>query len=172
MKRPTPTHRPLSRWVGLFFQYAMDKKKNFYWAWDQFLVVVRRQKKTTLLVLEVPLPTAPYLAQKHVDITHLPPEAVVASLLFLYNHYPSSFLLRRNREHSVRFLSFRSFLEKLLSQDISPPKTRPCGRSVDQSLVAYLVSTLSQYRIPFSLEQQPPQQAAYSLPQLLAPASI
>lgn len=163
-QKPEQAHYPLSRWVGLFFHFAMGVNKNFYWAWDQFMIVVRRQKKKTLLVLEIPIKQAPYLVQKHVDITDIPNEMVVASLMFLYRHYPSSPWLARNREHSVRFLSFRSFLEMLLSQDTRLSKTS--GGSINRLLVAYFLQTLDHNHIlPVP---SPPQQQTFSIPQILS----
>lgn len=138
---------PLPIWLGYFFQYALDKKKGFYWAWDRFMIVVRRQKKKTFLILEIPLKKAPYLVQKHVDITNIPSSVLINSLLFLYDHYESSPMLPRNREHSTRFLSFRSFLDMLKTHDI---KTKQwCGGvGINRLLVAYLMGALGFYHVP------------------------
>lgn len=135
-------HFPLSDWLGYFFHYALTRNKNFYWAWDQFMIVVRHYKKKRFLVLEIPIPQEPFLIQKHVDITAIPPDVLVQSLLFLFHHYNSSPLLRRNREPSVRFLSFLSFLQLLADNKIKIPEHWDANASMNRFLVAYLMKTL------------------------------
>lgn len=140
-------HLPISVWLNYFFQYALEKKKNFYWAWKSFMIVVRKQKDKLILVLEIPLKKAPFLVQKHVDITNIPIKNIVGSLLFLHHHYESSPMLRRNREHSVRFLSFISFVQMVANHDIKKlPELSHVN--INQLLVAYLLKTLDLYNIP------------------------
>lgn len=142
---------PLRQWVGFFFNYALSKNKNFYWAWKSFLIVVRHQKSKTFLVLEIPLPEAPYLVQKHVDITNIPKHVVVQSLLFLYDFYDSSPKLTRNREYSVQFLSFRSFLSLLKNGDISSMfKQWNEDAPVSRRTVSYLLQKLEEYHVRVS----------------------
>lgn len=166
MKR-TPTdqlHLPLEEWLRYFFTFALDKKKDFYWAWDRFMIVVRKENNDRLvLVLEIFLPDPPFLLQKHVDITSLPPKDLVASLMFLYHHYKSSPRLRRNREHSLHFLSFLSFVHML--PDIPKLPVPPCG-TAHRLLVAYLIKTLDRHDIPF--RSQPKPHRLYSFSQLAA----
>lgn len=154
---------PLAIWLGYFFQYALDKKKSFYWAWDRFMIVVRRQKKKKIfLILEIQLKKAPFLIQKHVDITNIPPSVLINSLLFLHDHYESSPMLSRNREHSTHFLSFRSFLDMLKTHDI---KTKQWygDVGVNRLLVAYLMNTLDSYHVPI----KKPAKKLYTLSELL-----
>lgn len=155
---------PLPLWLGYFFQYSLEKKKNFYWAWDSFMIVVRRQGKKTFLILEVPLKEPPYLVQKHVDITNIPHDVLINSLLFLYDHYESSPMLPRNLEHSVRFLSFRSFLDMLMSHSIRTTK-QWCGDvGSNRLLVAYIMNKLDLYHIPIKR----PKKQLYTLSQLVS----
>lgn len=159
-------HLPLEEWLAYFFTFALDKKKNFYWAWDRFLIVVRREKDRVVLVLEVLLPKAPFLLQKHVDITHLSRDALVASLLYLYRHYGSSPRLRRNREHSVHYLSFLSFAQMLANHDIKKLPEPPRHGKINRLLVAYLMTKLDMHGVrPLCQEKQ--DRRRYSLSQLL-----
>lgn len=136
----------LTDWLGSFFHYALHKKKNFYWAWDRFLVVVRHKRNNKrILVLEVPLPDAPYLIQKHVDVSSLDPEVLANSLLLLAQHYTSSPMLPRNREYSVRFLSFLSFVHHVKKPPTSADR---CATSnVDAPLLIWILQFLQSHGI-------------------------
>lgn len=152
---------PLEEWLRYFFTLASAKKKDFYWAWDRFMIVVRKEKDRRLvLVLEIFLPDPPFLVQKHVDITSLPKKDLVASLMFLYHHYKSSPRLRRNKEHSVCFLSFLSFAQRFAAHDIPVLQDGTTHRP----LVSYLIKTLDRYNIPSHTPQ--PSTRLYSLSQL------
>lgn len=137
-------HLPMDQWLRYFFTFALNKKKNFYWAWKDFMIVVRREKDgRTVMVLEIFLPKAPFLRQKHIDITHIPKDVLVNSLMFLYHHYDSSPRLRRNREHSVRFLSFISFAQMLANHDVKKlPHLSQETPKINRLLVAYIIKTL------------------------------
>lgn len=163
---PEPLYFPMRQWIGYFFQYALMKKKNFYWAWKSFMIIIRQQKSQTMLVLEIPLKHAPYLVQKHVDITTIPKDVVIQSLLFFYDFYDSSPMLMRNREYSVRFLSFISFLHLLSNQDIKLPKTWDEDAPINKKLVSYLLDKLQQYHIKTSNKK--PDQHVYSLFELIS----
>jgi len=156
---------PLEEWVRYFFTFALDKKKKFYWAWQHFMVTIRREKDKTVLILEIFLPKAPFLFQKHVDITHIPNPVLVNSLMFLYTHYKSSPNLRRNREHSVRYLSFISFAQMLANHDIKKLPTVETGGGINRLLVAYLMKTLDLHDVPLLLGDQKPDRR-YSISQL------
>lgn len=161
-------HLPLAGWLCHFFEYSLKKKKNFYWAWKSFMIVVRKQKDKIMLVLEIPLQKAPFLAQKHIDITNIPNDVIVKSLLFLYYTYDSSPMLRRNMEHSTRFLSFISFIQMLANHDIKKPTDQLCATStqINQLLVAYIMKTLDLYNVNISINSKK-QTPIYSLSQLL-----
>lgn len=137
-------HLPIGQWVRYFFTFALDKKKNFYWAWKDFMIIIRNEKDgRSVMVLEIFLPKAPFLRQKHIDITHIPKDVLVNSLLFLYHHYDSSPRLRRNREHSTRFLSFISFAQMLANHDIKKlPDLSQETTKINRLLVAYVMKTL------------------------------
>jgi len=139
---------PISGWMRYFFQYALEKKKNFYWSWKSFMITVRKQKDKLVLVLEIPLKKAPFLVQKHIDITNIPNDELVNSLLFLYNHYESSPMLRRNREHSIRFLSLISFSQLIANHDIKKLPEPEGSTRINRLLVAYIVKTLDAYNVP------------------------
>lgn len=149
-------HLPIGEWLRYFFTFALDKKKNFYWAWKDFMIVIRNEKDgRTVMVLEIFLPKAPFLRQKHIDITHIPKDVLVNSLLFLYHHYDSSPRLRRNREHSIRFLSFISFAQMLANHDIKKlPSLSQETTQINRLLVAYLMKTLDLDDIPIHFQQK------------------
>lgn len=155
----------LKQWVGFFFDYALSKKKNFYWAWKSFLIVVRHQKSKTFLILEIPLSEPPFLVQKHVDITHIPKPVVVQSLLFLYDFYESSPKLTRNRQYSVQFLSFPSFLSLWKNGEISLPKQWNEDTPVSQRVVSYLLKNLEEYHVRVATKD--PTSRCYTLSQLV-----
>lgn len=162
---------PLEQWLRYFFEYALEKKKNFYWAWNSFMVVVRRHRNKTVMVLEISLRKAPFLVQKHIDITTIPDDVLVNSLLFLYNHYPSSPSLRRNREHSTRFLSFISFLQMIDNHDIKKlPYDDKSSTKINRLLVAYVMKTLDFYDTPPVLKR--PEERLYNVSQLLRNGSL
>lgn len=165
IKRPSELYFPLRQWLELFFQYALKNKKNFYWAWKSFLIVVRKHGSKLFLVLEIPLKQAPFLVQKHVDITNIPKPVVVQSLLLLFDLYDSSPMLPRNREYSVRFLSFISFLQMLLNGDIILPKELDQQTPLNQKLLVYILKTLDDYNIEIMLRKKP-NNHVYSLFQL------
>ena len=162
-------HLPLDEWLRYFFTFASNKKKNFYWAWKDFMIVVRHQKDgRTVLVLEIFLPKAPFLRQKHIDITHIPKDVLVDSLMFLSHHYDSSPKLRRNREHSVRFLSFISFAQMLANHDIKKlPHLSEKTTSINRLLVAYLMKTLDFEGVPTRFQERPDPRL-YSVSQLVS----
>lgn len=134
----------LPDWLGNFFHYALRKKRNFYWAWDRFLVVVRHQRNNKrVLVLEMPQPEAPYLVQKHVNISSIPTDILVNSLLLLAQHYASSPMLPRNREYSVRFLSFLSFVHTFNK----PPMPIDTCAGIDASMLMLIVQFLASHGV-------------------------
>jgi len=155
---------PLSGWMRYFFQYALEKKKNFYWSWKYFMITVRKQKDKLALILEIPLKKAPFLAQKHIDITNIPKDELVNSLLFLYNHYESSPMLRRNREHSIRFLSLISFSQLIANHDIKKLPGPGETSRINRLLVAYIINTLDSHNVPFLCKK--PTDHIYSVFQL------
>lgn len=161
---------PLEEWVRYFFTFALDKKKKFYWAWKKFMITIRKEKDKTVLVLEIFLAKAPFLLQKHVDITHIPNPILVNSLMFLYNHYDSSPKLRRNREYSVRYLSFISFVQMLANHDIKKLPSLETGCGANRLLVAYLMKTLDLYEVPVHLKEQK-HERRYSISQLVSQTS-
>ena len=133
----------LPDWLSYFFHYALNKKKNFYWAWDRFLMVVRHQRNKRILVLEVPQLEAPYLTQKHVDVSSIHPDILANTLLLLAQHYASSPMLPRNREYSVRFLSFLSFVHTIKK----PAEKCACASSVDAPLLVLIAQFLASHGI-------------------------
>lgn len=149
-------------WLGYFFGFSLQKKLNFYWAWQDFMIIIRN--KGRLLVIEIPVSMQPYLVQKSVDISHLSHDVIIGSLLYLVTHYPCSFSLLRNKELSVHFLSFISFLQNHLSNNL-PARKPLCHYHSDPSLVSYLVQILHFYGIRQSKQQQQ-QQSFYLLSQL------
>lgn len=158
---------PIGEWLRYFFTFALDKKKNFYWAWKDFMIVIRNEKDgRTVMVLEIFLPRAPFLRKKLIDITHIPKDVLVGSLLFLYRHYDSSPRLRRNREHSTRFLSFISFAQMLANHDIKKLRHLPQETSkINRLLVAYLMKTLDFDGVPIH-SQEKIEPRLYSVSQL------
>ena len=178
IKKKTHTDKlylPMEEWVRRFFEYSLDKKKDFYWAWKSFMIVVRKQKDNKkILVLEIPLKKAPFLLQKHIDITNIPPAVLIDSLMFLYDHYESSPMSRRNREHSVNFLSFISFVQMLANHDIKKlnPTTKNTPK-INRLLVAYIMKTLDYRGVPIHTNQyDPSKQQFYSVSQLERKASL
>lgn len=158
--------KTLEEWLQYFFTFASVKNKDFYWSWDRFMIVIRKeQDRRRVMVLEIFLPDPPFLVQKHIDITSLPTKDLVASLMFLYHHYKSSPRLRRNRENSLQSLSFRSFAQKLANHEIQKVQVSQDG-SYHSPLVYYLVKTLDRYDIPSQFRK--PLHRLYSLSQLTA----
>lgn len=171
LKKTNPNDRlqlPFDGWLRLFFAHALEKNKDFYWAWKDFMIVVRKKKDhKRIMVLEVPLPQPPFLAQKHIDITNIPPAVLTDSLMFIYHHYKSSPLLRRNREHSVGFLSFVSFVSMIVNNDIKKLNVSvPETKRINRLLVAYLMKTLDFYDIQVSITGQKQHKKTYSVSQL------
>lgn len=162
-------HLPIGEWLRYFFTFALEKKKHFYWAWKDFMIVIRNEKDgRTVMVLEIFLPKAPFLRQKHIDITNIPKDVLVNSLLFLYHHYESSPRLRRNREHSTRFLSFISFAQMLANHDIKKlPHVSQETTKINRLLVAYLMKTLDLDDIPIRFQQKN-DSCLYSVSQLVS----
>lgn len=151
-------------WLGYFFGSSLQKKRNFYWAMTQSMLIVRNKGRT--LVLEIPLPYPPYLVQKYIDISHLSHEEIIGSLLYITDHYDNSFSSLRNKEQSVRFLSFVSFIQLLLSPT---KKTTPMRKPLyyyhaNRPLVSYIMSVLQFYGIYPS--KQPSSAHYYSISQL------
>ena len=125
-----------------FLAYALHKKKDFYWAWDRFTVVVRRRRNGQMvLVLEVEVPDPPFLVKARLGVSHLPAPVLAGSLLYLCQHYPSSPDLRRNLQHSTRILSYTSFLR------LVPPTPSPPCAPLDRLLVSYLMQVLASHGI-------------------------
>lgn len=154
--------RPMNDWLHDFFTFALKKKKNFYWSWNDFMITVRKQKKNQqFLILEIFLKNPPFLVQKHIDITGINHDTLVASLLYLHHLYDDSPLIRRNHEHSSQFLSFRSFVQ--MNEDQKPLETT-IQRNVNRLLVLYLMKTLETYGI---FPRSTPQTRRWSLSQLL-----
>lgn len=166
-------HLPIGEWLRYFFTFALDKKKHFYWSWKDFMIVIRNEKDgRTVMILEIFLPNAPFLRQKHIDITHIPKDVLVNSLLFLYHHYDSSPRLRRNREHSVRFLSFISFAQMLANHDIKKlPSLSQETTQINRLLVAYLMKTLDLDDIPIHFQQKNDHRL-YSVSQLVSRQAV
>lgn len=146
-------------WLNYFFHYALQKKKNCYWAWNDFLIVLRHQRnKKLVLIVEVPQQEPPFLVQKHVDVSFLDHNLLIQSLLLLVHYFASSPMLSRNREYSVRFLSFQSFVHMIQQP---PMPTSECTK-VDGPLLLLLLQFLAVHGlIP---KKQPTQY--YSLSQL------
>lgn len=156
----------LEEWLEYFFTFASVKNKDFYWSWDRFMIVVRKEKdRRRVMVLEIFLPDPPFLIQKHIDITFLSKKDLVASLMFFYHHYKSSPRLRRNRENSLQFLSFRSFAQQFANHDIQKVRVSQ-GGTYHRLLVSYLIKTLDRYDIHPQLRKQ--SHRLYSLSQLTA----
>lgn len=164
----SPVRYRLRDWVGYFFTDAMKNKKNFYWAWKSFMIVVRRQhspQKQTILIVEIPLKKAPYLVQKHIDITNIPKDGVVNFLLFFYDAYDSSPMLKRNKEYSVRYMSFISFLQTLMNGDSKLPRKWNPNVPINILLVEYIMNTLNRHGIEPTTKS--PHQEVYSLQQII-----
>ncbi len=164
---------PIQEWLRYFFTFALNKKTNFYWAWKDFMIVVRREKDgRTVMVLEIFMSQAPFLRQKHIDITHIPKDVLINSLMFLYHHYDSSPRLRRNREHSIRFLSFISFAQMLANHDIKTlPHLSQETSKINRLLVAYIMKTLDLDDIPIHFQQKNDHRL-YSVSELVSPKAI
>lgn len=127
-----------------FFAYALRKKKEFYWAWNRFIIVVRHRRNCKrVLVLEVEMPDPPFIAKARLDVSHLPAPVLAGSLLYLCQHYPSSPDLRRNLQHSTRILSYASFLRLVPPTPTPSPTCAP----LDRLLVAYLMQVLASHGI-------------------------
>lgn len=148
-------HLPMEQWLQYFFTFALNKNKNFYWAWKHFMIVIRKEKDRTIMVLEIFLPHAPFLRQKHIDITPIDKQVLVNSLMFLYHHYDSSPRLRRNREHSVQYLSFLSFIQMLANHDIKKlPELNKEMTKNNRLLIAYLMTTLDIDNVPVIIKEK------------------
>jgi hypothetical protein len=107
-----PVQMPLRMWVQLFFVYCVAHHLSFYWEWDGFLVVAlfNKSKKLYSVHVHVDRPQPPYL--ETLDYTFESPylASLLPFLMHLYDRYPSTFLATRNRQASVRHLSFYTFL--------------------------------------------------------------
>lgn len=131
-------------WLNLFFHDALQKKKNCYWAWNDFLIVLRHQRnKKLVLVVEMPQQEAPFLVQKHVDVSLLDRNLLIQSLLLLVQYFASSPMLPRNREYSVRFLSFQSFVHMVQQ----PPMSSSECAKVDGPLLLVILQFLAAHGI-------------------------
>lgn len=158
---PKQCRRPMKDWLHDFFKYALEKKRNFYWSWKDFMITLRKQKKNqTFLILEIFLKDPPFLVQKHIDITGMNQDTLIASLLYLHNLYADSPLIRRNHEHSSQFLSFRSFIQMNETKPFEPTQ-----QTINRLLVFYLMKTLETYGIYPSSK---PQTRLWSFSQLIS----
>lgn len=146
-------------WLNNFFHYALWKKKNCYWAWNDFLIVLRHQRnKKLVLIVEVPQQEPPFLVQKHFDVSLLDRNLLIHSLMLLVQYFESSPMLPRNREYSVRFLSFQSFLHMIQQP---PIPSSECAK-VDGPLLLALLQFLAAHGVIPKKQPTP----YYSLSQL------
>lgn len=102
-------------WVHLFFEYAIKKRRAFYWQWDQFMIIMRKRGRSHILyegVIEIPSEEPPYLHKSSFSIGY---EDVIPVLMRIYDLYPSRMENIRNIQSSTRFLSFKSFLHLIMT---------------------------------------------------------
>jgi hypothetical protein len=102
-------------WVAMFFRYALEKKKSFYWEWDDFIITVRQTPKKIIVVLDRYLKKPPYIDR---NSWMIPEDEVIPFLLGMYDQFPSSVSGSRNSQSSRRYLSFRSFVSMILNKEI------------------------------------------------------
>jgi len=167
------TSHSLNRWIIAFFQYAINKKKSFYWAWDKFMIVIRRRSNDDVrMIIEIPLKNPPFLVQKQIDITNLSKDALLNTLVFILKNYSSSYQATRNKQSSVKFLSFSSFLHLVFNNKIKIQK--PVSKSkLNAELLFYIIKTLNNHHIYIldksqKKQQQQQQQQIASLSSLVA----
>lgn len=103
---------PLRTWIQLFFIYCLAHHLSFYWEWRGFLIVAVYQKSTRSYRVHVHLDLSRPPYRKTLEYKFESPylASLIPFLLHLYDRQPSDFLATRNRQASVRYLSFYSFL--------------------------------------------------------------
>lgn len=110
--------RTLRSWVFMFFRYALDAGKSFYWEWDDFMITIRRSGRGLAIVFDRYLKKPPYIDR---DMWVIPKDDVLPFLVEMYDRFPSSLPASRNAQASRSYLSFRSFISMILNRQVRRP---------------------------------------------------
>lgn len=109
----------LRSWIFMFFRYALDAGRPFYWEWDDFMITIRRSGKGVAIVFDRYLKKPPYIDR---DMWVVPKDEVFPFLLEMYDRFPSSHLsTSRNSQASRSYLSFRSFVSMIQNREVRRP---------------------------------------------------
>lgn len=133
----------MRNWILTFFSFCINNHKSFYWDFDKFKIIIRRKTPTNIrLFIEVLIPYKPFLVQHQFNISHLQPTSLLRILVELYDSYPSSSLCGRNRQSSVRFLSFFSYISLVYNNEIIPTLPKLVSLTPDENTIVQLLFML------------------------------